>query len=1039
MILSSVSVRRPVFALMMAAALVLLGFFSYRDLGLDLMPKVDSPVVSVSVSLRGASAEEIETQITKPVEQAVNTISGVRELRANSDQGSSRVTITFTLERDIESAVQDVRDKIATIVQQFPRDTLPPVIQKSDPDSAPIITIRTTAPSRSQRELTEIVDKQVKQVLETVDGVGQVNFNGDRRREIQLLVNADRLNAYGLTIDQVRQAVQRQNVEVPGGSFFSGPSEIGVRTMGRLQNVPDFNRIVLTYRNGSAVTFGDVGRAIDTVAEPRNVIRMNGEPTVTVNVQKQSGSNTVDVVDKILARLEVIRATLPPDVTLLAVKDTSRFIRRSFEDIKIHLFLGSFLASLVVYLFVRNLRASLISALAIPASIVGTFTVMKAFGFTLNNMTMLALSLATGIVIDDAIVVLENVFRFVEEKGLTPKEAAVEATDEIGLAVMATTLSLVVIFLPVAFMTGEVGRYFFSFGVVSAAAILISMFVSFTLTPALCAWWLRESDVTHGHKGTKSGGLYARVDALYSRTLAWSLQHRGVLMGVAAAVVLSAVWIYPRVGKELVPDDDQGEFSVSVRLPSGTSLERTDQYVRDLERELAKLPEVDILQDNTSVSSSNFSIQLKPLEERTLSQQEIMRQARVLLASFKGARISVNGGTDLSGGSSVSTRSSSGGNRLQALIQGPDLAQLQAYASQLTDLMRTVPGLVDVDSSVDLTKPELRIAVDRARAADLGVAIDALGADLRTLMSGDEVSKFKDGDDQYSVQLRLDEPFRTPATVGNLLVPSSSGQPVKISDVAQIEMARGPVSIDRYNRQRQVTVTANLDRIPLGDAVAAVRPKIEELHLKSGYQVVFGGGARTLAEASNEFLIAVILAVAFIYMVLASQFNSFVHPLTIMTALPLSLPAGLLALMATGMTLNVYSAIGFMMLFGIVKKNSILQVDYTNTLRAKGVGRDEALLAANRVRLRPILMTTLSIMAGMAPIALGRGAGAGSRASMAVTIIGGQLLCLLLTLLVTPVVYSYFEDLRQLDLSGVLRRLRGRPGTPTTAAATERS
>jgi HAE1 family hydrophobic/amphiphilic exporter-1 len=413
---------------MMAAALVLLGLFSYRELGLDLMPNVDSPVVSVSVALRGASAEEIETEITKPVEQAVNTISGVRELRATSDQGSSRVSITFSLERDIESAVQDVRDKIATIVQQFPRDTDPPVIQKSDPDSAPIITVRTTARSRSQRELTEMVDKQVKQVLETVDGIGQVNFTGDRRREIQLLVNADRLNAYGLTIDQVRQAVQRQNVEVPGGSFFSGPSEFGVRTMGRLQNVPDFNKIVLAYRAGSAVTFGDVGRAIDTVAEPRNVIRVNGEPTVAVNMSKQSGANTVQVVDRILERLDVISATLPPDVSLRAVKDSSRFIRRSFEDIRTHLFLGAVLASLVVFLFIRNVRAAIIASLAIPASIIGTFTIMKAFGFTLNNMTMLALSLATGIVIDDAIVVLENVFRYVEERGLSPKAAAVEAT-----------------------------------------------------------------------------------------------------------------------------------------------------------------------------------------------------------------------------------------------------------------------------------------------------------------------------------------------------------------------------------------------------------------------------------------------------------------------------------------------------------------------------------------------------------------------------------------------------------------------------------
>ena len=1004
---------------MISAAILVVGWFSYRELGLDLMPKTDVPVVNVQVQLPGASAEEVETQLTKPLEEAVNTINGIDELRASSDPGRANLNISFVLERDIESATQDVRDKIGAAARYFPKDTLPPVITKADPDAAPVLTLVVSG-SRTPKELTTIVDKQVKQILETVEDVGAITFIGDRHREIDLFLNADRLNAYGLTVDQVRDAVQRQDVEVPGGSFISGPAEIDLRTMGRMQNVDDFNRIILAYRNGSVVTFGDVGRVVDGVQEIRSAGRLDGMPAVSLLIQKQSGTNTVDVVDRVLARVESIKRTLPADVRIQPIRDQSRFIRRSFEDIKLHLILGSILASLVVFLFMRNPKVTFIAALAIPTSIVGTFAVMKAFGFTLNNMTMLSLSLATGIVIDDAIVVLENIFRYVEEKHVTPHEAAVKATEEIGLAVMATTLSLCVIFLPVAFMTGQVGRYFYSFGITSAAAILISMLVSFTLTPTLCALWLKKSDA-HGQGVTsKSRGFYTWLDTRYGRMLQWALTHRLRMAGIAAAVAGSAVLLYPHIGKELVPDDDQSEFSVNVKLPSGTSYPRTEQYTADMERDLKVLPGVDLIFSNVNAGNANFYVGLKPLEERTLSQQDIMRRARAALAKYKAARTRINGGTDISG---ASTGGGYSGNRLQALIQGPDLEQLQVYTTELLAKVKEIPGVADVDSNFDFTKPELRVNVDRARSADLGVPIDSLATNLRTLIGGEEVSKFKDGDDQYSVVLRLDEQFRNnPTLMGNLLVPSTTQRALRVSDVAQLTMGSAPASIDRYNRQRQITVNATLDGAVLGTVLDETRRKVDEMHLKPGYQVVFGGNARTLNEASNDFVIAIFLAVTFIYMVLASQFNSFIYPFSIMSSLPLSVPAGLLALMAFGMTLNVYSAIGMLMLFGIVKKNSILQVDYTNTLRAQGMERHEAIVAANHVRLRPILMTTLSIIAGMLPIAFGRGAGAGSRASMAVTILGGQLLCLLLTLLVTPVVYSYFDDLREIDWFAFVRR-----------------
>ncbi|MDR0310068.1 MAG: efflux RND transporter permease subunit [Acidobacteriota bacterium] len=1014
--IADVSIRRPVFAFMMSAAILVLGIASYSQLGLDLMPKTDAPVVFVQTSLPGASAEEIETQITKPIEEVVNTIAGIDELRSTSQQGSSRVIIMFVLERNIESAVQDVRDRIATITNRFPTDTLPSTIQKIDPDSNPILTIAVSG-QRSQKEISEIVDKQIKQNLETLNGVGEVSFSGNRPREIQLLLNKDRMNAYNLTVDQVRQAIQRQNVEIPGGSFIAGPAEIALRTMGRIQNVEDFNQIIVAYSGGSVIRFKDIGRVFDTVEEPRSVARLNGLEAVSLQIRKQSGTNTVEVVDDVMARLERIKTTLPPDIIVQTTRDQSLFIRRSFSEIQHHLIFGGIFASIVVLLFMRNFRSTIIAALAIPVSIIGAFTLMRALGFTLNNMTMLALSLATGIVIDDAIIVLENIFRYVEEKKILPKEAASKATSEIGLAVMATTLSLMVIFLPVAFMTGQVGQYFFSFGIVSATTFLLSMFVAFTLTPALSGHWLRASDASH--KSSKSSWFYSRIENAYEKMLRWSLRHRPVIVGVALLVAASAAFLFPRVGKELVPDDDQSEYSINVNLPRGTSFQRTNEYLLPLEEEIRKLPEVITVFSTINVANANFYVQLKPINERTVSQQELIRQARRhLRGKFpdESMRISVSGGTDISGASTAGGGRGGGGgsNRLQLQVQGLDIDQLQEYVQELMKRMRTVPGLVDVDTNFEPTAQELRVRIDRTRAADLGVSIDSLASNLRLLVGGNEISKYKEGDDQFAVILRLDEEYRTdPSRMGDLLIPSASGRLLRVNDVARLTLEPGPATIDRYNRQRQISINANLDGIPMQTAINAAMEKVREMHMRPGYSVTMGMSARMLSQATDSFTVAIVLALIFIYMVLASQFNSFVHPLTIMTAIPLSLPCGLLALMAFGMTLNIYSAIGMMMLFGIVKKNSILQVDYTNTLIAQGIERNEAIVTANHVRLRPILMTTIAIIAGMLPIAFGRGAGAGSRASMAVTIIGGQSLCLLLTLLVTPVIYSLFDDARQ--------------------------
>ncbi len=1023
--LADVSIRRPVFALMMSLALVTLGVFSYGSLGVDLMPKTEQPNVQVRVNLPGASAEEVESSISLPIETAVNSIEGIDELRSNSNQGNANTNITFNLEKNMDVAVQDVRDKIGPIVNRFGRDASAPTIQKSDPDSGAVLTIAVYG-TRDPKELSEIVDKQIKQVLETTSGVAEIQFSGERKRQIQILLNADRLFAYGLTVDQVRNAIQRQNVEIPGGTFISGSSEIALRTLGRLVNVPDFNRIIISQKNGSVVLLSDVARVVDTVEEPRSIARVDGQNSVALSIRKQSGTNTVAVVDAVLARLDTIKQTLPSDIHTVIRQNQATFIERSINDIQHHLIYGSLLASLVVFFFLRNFRSTVISALAIPVSLIGTFIMMKVFNQTLNNMTLLALSLATGIVIDDAIVVLENIFRYVEEKGVSPRQAASEATAEIGLAVVATTLSLVVIFLPVVFITGQIGQYLLAFGIASATAILLSMFVSFTLTPALCALWLRPKDIRGGKHSSKSRGVYARVDKIYTHMLEWSLRHRFVMLIVAAAVSLSAVALLPRIGTELVPEDDQSEFTVNINLPRGTTLQRTAEYVKDVEPMLLKLDHVQTVFTNLQPNQAGYLVGLVPIEERNVSQQDIIRDVRnQLQKKYPDTRINVSGGTDLSGASSASGGNYNRGNRLQMLVQGPEIDQLQIYMQAFMEKLKGIPGIVDIGTNFELSQPELRVNVDRVRAADLGVSIDSLAQNLRTLVGGEDATTIKQGDIQYDVQLRLDEQFRDdPAKLANLLVPSASQGTVKVSDVAQLTMGNGPSNIQRYNRQRQISVYASMDGIPLGDAVTAARAKVAELNMKPGYGIVFTGNARTLTTASNDFTVAIFLAVAFIYMVLASQFNSLLHPLTIMTALPLSLPAGLLALLVFHMTLNVYSAIGMLMLFGIVKKNSILQVDYTNTLRAEGMERHAAMITANRVRLRPILMTTISIVAGMAPIALGRGAGAGSRASMAVTIIGGQMLCLLLTLLITPVVYSYFDDLAEFRFS----RLFGRSG-----------
>jgi HAE1 family hydrophobic/amphiphilic exporter-1 len=1005
---------------MLVTFLVVLGLFSFRDLGVDLFPKADPATVNVNVRLPGATPEEMTTQVVMPLEEALSSISGLDELRAMTTEGTSRITAQFVLERDIESAAQDVREKVAGALRRLPPNILPPVVQKADPDADPVLSVVVSS-NRSLREVTEIADKRVKRVLETVDGVGEVSLTGSRERQIRLFVDADKLSAYGLTINQFERAIQGENVEVPGGRIIRGDSELGVRTLGRLDAITQFGDVIVANVEGSPIRVSDLGRVEDTFAEPRSWNTIEGKPAVTLEVRRQSGTNTVRIIEAVKHKLKEIEGTLPPGVGLRIIRDQSVFINASVDSLEEHLLFGSLLASLVVMLFIRNWRSVVIAALAIPTSIVATFTLLKAMDFTLNNMTLLALTLAVGIVIDDAIVVLENIVRYVEEKAYPPVQAAIDATREITLAVLATTLSLVIIFLPIAFMTGYARRYVNQFGWTMAFSILVSMLVSFTLTPMLSSRLLKRGSSGHGSTDSR---LYAWTSERYGRLLAWSLDHRGRVVAVAVAVFALSFPLNALVGRDWIPPDDQGELTISLNLPEGTSLDATARVTTDYSERIAKIPEVAFVNPygHEGLSShSHVYVRLEDLSERDRSNLDVAADIRTLGASYPNLRYKVVIPSALGGGETFFP--------IRALIMGPDLGTAAEIAKKVGDRLRKVPGLLDVEPSVSLNSPELQVRIDRQRASDLGVrAADVAGA-VRLMIAGeDEISTYKEGDEQYPVTMQvLPEQQRNPEVLARLMIPSAKVGQVRLDNVASIERGLGPARIDRYNRQFQVQVFANnAPDFPLDQAARVVGEEIRKVGLPPGYTYRFSGAVKILDETTRNLVIAFLLASIFMFMVLAAQFDSLVHPFTIMLSLPLSIPFALLSLWLTGRTLNLWSALGVLLLLGIVKKNGILQVDYTNKLLAEGLPLREAILQANHVRLRPILMTTLAIVAGLVPTALGIGAGSAQRSAVAVTIIGGQSLCLLLTLVVTPVAYSLLAEARERGLSGTLGAMAGR-------------
>jgi HAE1 family hydrophobic/amphiphilic exporter-1 len=1061
--ISDVSIRQPVFSAMMIAALLVLGWFSYTGLAVELFPQVEFPFVVVSTVYPGAAAEAVESEVTEKIEEAVNQISGIRHIASSATEGYTFTFVEFELETDGAEATQDVREKVAGIRGDLPEDIEAPIISQYDMDAQAIMSVA-IAGSRPQREITQLVKDKIKTRLEAVRGVGAVHLVGGHEREIQVLLDPDRLESYELSVDDVRWALMDANLEIPGGRIDESSREYSVRVLGKLKQVDQFESIVVVHRQGIPVHVSDVARVVDTVAEVRSASTYNGRPSISLDLIKQSGANIVDLARQARQVLEELKAELPPDIEIVIVNDNSVFIEESISEILFNIRFGTVLAVLVIFLFLLDVRPTLITGLSIPISIIATFTAMKFLGFTINFMTLLGLSLAVGILIDDSIVVVENIYRHIQE-GKTPIQAAFTGTKEIGLAVMATTFAIVAVFLPVAFMEGIIGRFFYQFGMTVSVAVMISLFVAFTLVPMLASqprltlnrdilgfpglpnmfgagfvrgfgrvlvwpfkltlWLLILPLLLVGWilgyvwkhiKGPLNlwNRVFDRLKPFYRAMLAYSLRTRWLVVVVATFAFFSAIWAGTGLGQEWMSEFDQSQVFVMIETAPGTTLEETTERFAEVEKIVTQLNEakgtyVTIGSGNSGVTEGMLLIQLTDLDKRELSAEQLVDSVRGLVAAVPGIKYS------------VASQPSEGGSAkpIELSIRGENRDELIRLAHVVQEKFRTTLGITDIDNSLEEGKPELQITVDRKAAHDLGINIASLSTTIRNLIEGDVVSRFKEGDEEYDVRVQLQEKYRSSEDdVGRMLIASTKDVVgmetflVPLNRVAKVEKQTSIGEYARFDRQPEVRVNANpLAGYFSGTISQELLLDIDStVQLPPGYSIAPVGEEQIREESNVSMASALVLAVVFIYLLLASQYGSFFDPFSIMLSLPLSLIGAVLALRLFGDSLNIMTQIGIILLMGLVTKNAILLIDFVKQRRRDGLDREAAILEAGPIRLRPILMTAMATVLGVLPLALGIGEGAEMRAPMARAVIGGMTSSTLLTLIVVPVVYTIIDD-----------------------------
>ncbi|MES1172079.1 MAG: efflux RND transporter permease subunit [Bacteroidota bacterium] len=1036
--LASISVRRPVFATVMILFIAVVGIVGYNKLNVDRFPNVDLPIVVVITTLPGAAPQEVETELSDKIEEAVNTISGIDELRSISTEGVSQVVISFSLDKDVDVATQEVRDHLSTVLADLPEGTKTPVVSKLDPDASPVLFVAIES-TRPVREVTEYADHEVRQTLENVAGVGQVTLVGGRKRQVQVLLAPEKLRSAGLSAVDVQRAIVAQNVTTPGGAIDTGPTRLTFRVKGRVPTVDALGDVIVRNLDNHPILVRDVGTVVDAEEEAETAASVNGNPAVVLSIRKQSGQNSVAVADALRVRMAELEPRLPAGYKLQVIRDNTEVTRTSVKAVQEHLVLGAALAALVVLLFLGNLRSTLIAALAIPTSIVGTFLAMWLMGFTLNTISLLALALAVGIVIDDAIVVLENIFRFIEEKKIRPMPAAIYATKEIGLAVLATTLSLLAVFLPVAFMNSIPGRFLRSFGLTMGAAIAISLFVAFTLTPMLASRWLRldrrpESQRRKNFLERTVDVFYRPIERLYLRVLGFVIDHRWVVVVAAFATIGSCIPLVKAVPKGFLPKNDEAQFQIDVRTPEGTTLQATNLVGERIARTVRDWPEVTTtvvtIGDNNQKTANlaQIFVRLLPPDHRKLTQDQLQDRVRreVVVKQPKDYRITVSQVAAFGAGT-FSTAT------VQYTLMGPDLTKLTEYSAEMTKKLKEIPGAVDVDTTLVAGNPEVVAVVNRRKAADLGVNVMDVALSSQLLIGGIKVSRYEERGRSYDILVRADERYRSdPDALAQLTVPSSKLGTVRLLDVVDLNREAGPAKIDRLGRQRQVTFLANTSPgVGSGEVGAAFEKAVAEMKLPSDYRFSAFGQSKEIKRTGSAFIVAFGLSFVFMYLILAAQFESWLHPITILLALPLTVPFALISLLLLGQSLDIFTMLGILVLFGVVKKNSILQIDHIIQLRAQGLSRRDAILLGNRDRLRPILMTTAAFVAGMLPLVVSKGIGAEFNRATAGPVVGGQILSLLLTLLATPVAYSLFDD-ASVKLKRLFR-MKPRPDSETGA------